>query len=272
MDLYEKTSYELSRHLTERYSTSFSLSSRLFSKNIRPHIYAIYGLVRIADEIVDTYQGKGAATLLEELEKETMRAIQTGYSTNPIVQSFATTAGAFNIDAQLIRPFFASMNMDLRPQHYTQDLYKEYIYGSAEVIGLMCLRVFCNKDDKLYKRLETGARALGAAYQKVNFLRDIKSDAASLNRMYFPDVTFETFSAEQKLLIEADIENDFTAARPALEQLPRGAKSALMASYDYYYALFQKLKHTDIATLKQTRIRISDGLKLVLLARRAFIR
>jgi len=272
MELYRQTAYELSRHLTERYSTSFSMSSRLFSKAIRPHIYAIYGLVRIADEIVDTYQGSDAADILHELEAETQRAIKTGYSTNPIVHSFALTAREFSITSNLIHPFFASMHLDLEPQHFTKKLYETYIYGSAEVIGLMCLRVFCKGDDAHYQELEAGARALGAAYQKVNFLRDIQSDAETLNRMYFPGVTFETFTNQQKQHIEADIENGFAKARPALAALPTGAKTALTMSYDYYYALFQKLKDTDVAVLKQTRVRLNNGVKVALLAKRSLLR
>lgn len=272
MELYQQTSRELSQLLTERYSTSFSMSSRLFSKSIRPHIYAIYGLVRIADEIVDTYRGDNAADLLHELEAETERAITTGYSTNPIVHAFADTAREFTIDTSLINPFFVSMQMDLSPQHYTQKLYETYIYGSAEVIGLMCLRVFCKGDDVAYKKLESGAKALGAAYQKVNFLRDVQSDAETLNRMYFPAVTFETFTNKQKKRIEADIEADFAKARPALAALPAGARTALMMSYDYYYALFQKLKDTDVADLKRTRVRLNNGLKVALLAKRSLLR
>lgn len=272
MELYHDVSYQLSQQLTRRYSTSFALSSCLLSKDIRHHIYAIYGLVRIADEVVDTYMGDDAATRLQELEDETARAIRTGYSVNPIVQAFALTAQRYAITASMIQPFFDSMRMDLTPRRYTTELYATYIYGSAEVIGLMCLRVFCNGNDDAYANLRPGAQALGAAYQKVNFLRDINNDALTLHRMYFPDLSFETFDDTQKQRIERDIERDFAAALPAIRSLPRGAKAALMASYDYYYALFRRLQRADAATITQRRIRVNNGVKLLLLAKRALLR
>lgn len=272
MDLYNHTSYELSRRLTLRYSTSFSMSSRLFASDIRPHVYAIYGLVRIADEVVDTYQGNDAAELLDELEQHTERAMNSGYSPNPIVHAFALSARQYSIGIELTRPFFASMRMDLAPQTYTEDLYHDYIYGSAEVIGLMCLRIFTNGDTAHYEKQMLGAQALGAAYQKVNFLRDMRDDHTRLGRVYFPGIEFETFDNAQKQAIEADIEQDFATAHSAIAKLPRGAKSAMMISYEYYYALFAKLKRTDVETVKATRIRISDGYKLLLLARRVILR
>lgn len=272
MDLYSQTSYELSRRLTQRYSTSFSLSSRLFTSDIQPHIYAIYGLVRIADEIVDTYRGKDAATLLDELEHDTERAIRTGYSPNPIVHAFALSASTYGITTELTRPFFASMRVDLAPTTYTEDTYRDYIYGSAEVIGLMCLRVFTRNDTALYESLAPGARALGAAYQKVNFLRDIRDDHKRLGRVYFPGVQFDSFSNQQKQTIEADIEHDFTAALSAITKLPKGIRPALMMSYEYYYALFSKLKRADVQDLKTSRIRVANSHKLLLLTRRVVLR
>lgn len=272
MELYEKTSYELSRHLTRRYSTSFSMSSRLFSRPIQPHIYAIYGLVRCADEIVDTYKGEDAAQQLDELEAQTERAMKVGYSSNPIVHAYGVTARRYNIDTSITRPFFASMRLDLSPKTYTPELYSEYIYGSAEVIGLMCLRVFVDGDSKRYETLTPGARSLGAAYQKVNFLRDMRSDYQALGRVYFPGVSFKTFTKEQKQTIEQDIEQDFRQARRAIAQLPRGAKLALMMSYDYYYSLFKKLKQADVAAISSRRIRISNGHKIMLLLKRIVLR
>lgn len=272
MELYNRTSLELSELLTRRYSTSFSMSSRLFSGTIKPHIYAIYGLVRIADEIVDTYMGDDAATLLDELERHTHDALTSGYSPNPIVHAFVITGRRYGIGMDLLAPFFASMRMDLTPKTYTDDLYDDYIYGSAEVIGLMCLRVFCDGNTARYDELSSGARALGAAYQKVNFLRDMHDDYARLGRVYFPGVDFQAFDEVQKRTIEHDIEKDFVAARVAIGDLPVGARTALKMSYDYYYSLFQKLTRADPATIKAGRLRLPTSYKLLLFARRVVLR
>lgn len=264
MDLYTKTSYELSRTLTLRYSTSFGSSTKRFHATIRPHIFAIYGLVRIADEVVDTYDGLDKQTQLNNLEKETYAAIQSGYSPNPIVHAFAQTAQQFEITKNLITPFFASMRMDLTPKVYTKKMYEEYIYGSAEVIGLMCLRVFTARNDTLYESLTPGARALGAAYQKVNFLRDIASDFDDRQRVYFPNVTFENFDERTKQEIIKDIEKDFKEGCIAIVNLPIQAQHAVDLSYRYYYELLRKLKVTPASTLKQQRIRVSTLRKLSL--------
>lgn len=272
MELYNKIAYEISRHLTLRYSTSFGMSSRLFSRNIRPHIYAIYGLVRVADEIVDTYMGDDASVLLDELEHDTERSMAGGYSSNPIVQAFAICARKYSFGSELTRPFFASMRADLAPHTYDDTLYRQYIYGSAEVIGLMCLKVFVTGDMSRYQELSDGARALGAAYQKINFLRDMRDDNARLKRVYFPNIEFNSFNNKQEQLIESDIEKDFSTALEALKKLPKGARVASMLSYDYYQALFAKLKRADVSTIKTARIRISDTLKLILLIRRFVLR
>lgn len=270
MDLYAETAYQLSRELTLRYSTSFGQSSKLFSKTIQPHIYAIYGLVRIADEIVDTYVGPRQATLLKELEDDTYQAMRIGYSANPIVHAFALTANQYGISKALIKPFFESMRLDLKPQQYTTDLYAAYIYGSAEVIGLMCLRVFTDGNAAQYKQLAPGAKALGAAYQKVNFLRDIASDHHERGRMYFPDMTFETFDEAAKAGIIADIESDFSAALPAVHALPANAQKAVELSYRYYMELLKKLKVTPASTIKTRRIRVSNGKKISLMLTPSF--
>lgn len=267
MELYTETSYALSRELTLRYSTSFSKSSELFSKNIRPHIFAIYGLVRIADEIVDTYRGKDAGTLLNELEADTYMAIKTQYSTNPIIHSFAQTSKQFNIPKTLIKPFFESMRTDLVKKTFTPEQYAAYIYGSAEVIGLMCLKVFVNGDEAEYKKLEKPARHLGAAYQKVNFLRDIKSDYQERGRLYFPGLAFAFFNDEVKNEIIKNIETDFELAKPALKQLPAGARKAVSLSYEYYKALLNELSRSSADTIKAHRIRISDAKKVKILLR-----
>jgi len=267
MELYTKVAYAHSKKLTLSYSTSFGLSSRLFHGDIQPHIYAIYGLVRIADEIVDTYKGPDADQLLDELETQTYASIRSGYSTNTIVHAFAQTARRYGISKELIKPFFDSMRMDLHPRTYTPQYYATYIHGSAEVVGLMCLRVFVNGDDTAYKRLHDGAAALGSAYQKVNFLRDLAADYRELGRLYFPDVTYETFDDATKDKIIADIQEDFDHAYTALQQLPTSSRKATMMSYVYYTELLNRLKRTPAHVIKTTRLRVPSGRKLTLLAR-----
>lgn len=266
MELYEKTSYELARKLTNNYSTSFSLSSRLFSTAIRPHIYAIYGLVRVADEIVDTYQGLNAAKLLDELETHVLEqlASKTPFSPNPIVQAFIVTAQKFSIDHSLIQPFFDSMRTDLTAKAFDQTEYETYIYGSAEVIGLLCLKVFVDGDDAEYDKLAAGARALGSAYQKVNFLRDMKADHEERGRCYFPGVSFASFTLRQKLLIEADIEQDFMTAKEYIHALPVGAQKAVRTSFRYYWHLLDILKKASVEDIKQQRLSVPSTKKLTI--------
>ncbi len=267
MDLYTRVAYQTSRHLTLAYSTSFGISSKLFSASIRPHIYAVYGLVRVADEIVDTYTGTDQRELLDALELETYTAIKTGYSTNLIVHAFALTARQYGITKTIIAPFFTSMRMDLSPQTYTEKLYKTYIYGSAEVIGLMCLRVFCSGNDTQYESLREGAQALGAAYQKVNFLRDLASDSQSLNRMYFPGTTFASFDEAAKKAIIDDIEKDIRLAKESLARLPKSSRVAVSTSLSYYSTLLEKLRHTSAERIKQKRVRVNNAHKLALLVK-----
>lgn len=264
MDLYLATAQASSRLFTNAYSSSFGLASRLFGKSIRPHIYNIYGLTRIADEIVDTYKGADAGKILDELEQETYRAMNRHYSANPIVHAFQATARQFGIDKTLLQPFFASMRTDLTKRSFSQAEYQRYIHGSAEVVGLMCLRVFCNNDAQ-YAQLAQGARKLGAAYQKVNFLRDLAADHNDLKRCYFPDLTYDSFDEAAKQAIIADIRADFAVAAPTINELPTGAKRAVRASYRYYQALLDKLATTPAATIKTRRIRISNARKLSLL-------
>lgn len=267
MELYDKVAYENSKHLTLSYSTSFGMSSRLFPKNMQRHIYAIYGLVRIADEIVDTYKGVDAATLLDDLEAMTYATIKSGYSTNPVVHAFARTAALYGIDKTLIAPFFASMRMDLHPQTYTPDNYQKYIHGSAEVVGLMCLKVFLDGDEKRYSELRDGAAALGSAYQKVNFLRDMAADYKELGRLYFPGVDYDDFDEAAKREIIHDIKQDFEKALPALRELPVSSRRATMMSYVYYSELLKKLEETPAATIRTTRIRLPSHRKFVLMIR-----
>lgn len=265
MELYTESSYEISKLITNAYSTSFGGATKLFDASIRKHIYAIYGLVRIADEIVDTYKGKNKAELLDELEQSIQVSLKRNYSVNPIVHSFVITANTYGIDYSLIHPFFTSMRMDLSPVIYDKKSYQAYIYGSAEVVGLMCLKVFCENDQKRYKKLERGARALGAAYQKVNFLRDMAADFKDLGRTYFPNVNFETFDDAAKVKIISDIEKDFSLAKKATDALPENSKQAVRLSVIYYEALLKKLKKTKAAVIKQKRVRINDFSKIILL-------
>lgn len=266
MDLYTSVAYQASKRLTLSYSSSFGISSRLFSRAIQPHIFAIYGLVRIADEVVDTYRGTDARALLDQLESDTYSAIESSYSTNPIVHSFALTAQKFGISTDLIAPFFASMRMDIPPSSYTSEDYHSYIYGSAEVVGLMCLKVFCNGDQSRYDEMQPGASALGSAYQKVNFLRDLAADYTELGRVYFPGVTYDTFDDTVKQSIIDDIHADFKTADKAISSLPKSSRIAVRVSYRYYSQLLRRLENASVSSIKSTRVRISTPYKLWLLA------
>lgn len=266
MDLYTRTAEQMSRVLTNNYSTSFGMATRLFGAEIRSHIYNLYGLVRLADEIVDTYTGGDAAELLNDLHTETYAAMQRGYSTNPVVHAFAGTAKKFGIEAPLIDPFFESMRIDLKPKNYKTTDYERYIYGSAQVVGLMCLKVFCQGDAVQYKKLEPGAKALGGAFQKVNFLRDIADDHERLGRYYFPVGSFEGFDEETKMYIVLDIDRDFALAHEAIVRLPKTARPAVMAAYRYYLRLHNKLRETPAETIKKQRIRVSNPHKIAVLA------
>lgn len=272
MELYTDVSYGISKLITKGYSTSFGNATTLFPLTIRKHIYAIYGLVRIADEVVDTYRGKDVDKVLLDLETEVYTAMRRGYSTNPVIQSFVLTAKIYGIDRSLIHPFFVSMAMDLHAVVYTQSVYEKYIYGSAEVVGLMCLKVFCEGDEKLYGKLEKGAKALGAAYQKVNFLRDLAADYNDLGRVYFPNVTFDSFDDHTKDKIIRNIEKDFIVAERSIHLLPENSNNAVFMSFVYYQALLAKLRKTSAATIKQKRIRINDAAKTVLFTKVAIAR
>lgn len=257
--------------MTEEFSTSFGSASKLFARDIRQDIYNIYGLVRLADEIVDSYKGSDAAKLLADLEKDTYQTLETGYSINVIVHAFCQTARSHNIPKEIITPFFDSMRSDLSHQPLSQEEYERYIYGSAEVVGLMCLKVFCSGDNKQYASLEAGARALGSAFQKVNFLRDLHADYAEIRRYYFPVADFENFNDETRHYVIADIEADFVKSRDYIAQLPDSSKTAVKVAYLYYQALLEQLKHTSAKQIKQERIRVSDA-KKSLLKLRALLR
>ncbi len=267
MSLFHKVSQLCSRVTTEEYSTSFASAIKLLHKDLRVPIYNIYGFVRFADEIVDTFHDHDKAALLDEFKKETYEAIRRGISLNPILHSFQITVNQYNIDHSLIEAFFKSMYMDLNKQQYDADRYNEYIYGSAEVVGLMCLYVFCEGDVKLYNQLKPSARSLGAAFQKVNFLRDIKADYNSLNRTYFPNVDFNNFTGRCKQQIEEDIATDFQHAYEGILQLPWKARFGVYVAYKYYFSLFRKIRKTQPSEILETRIRIPNYRKAMIVVR-----
>lgn len=257
-ELYSQLAYQTSGRLTAAYSTSFSLSITLIDKSIRAHIYAVYGLVRLADEVVDSFRPHDARELVEKLEHEVYAALESGYSTNLLIHSFAHTAKTYGFELGLIRAFFASMRMDISKTTYSQKEYEDYIYGSAEVIGLMCLHVFTNNQSSLYSQLTPSARALGAAFQKINFLRDMAADHNQLGRMYFPGVDFEKMSNKDKQAIVADITKDIRKARRGLMSLPKGSKYGVLLALYYYEALVKKLNKTPVETIKTKRLRITN--------------
>jgi phytoene/squalene synthetase len=265
MSLYNKTCQECSQLITNRYSTSFSLGIKVFDKRFRTPIYAIYGFVRFADEIVDTFHDFPKAELLQRFREDTYRAIEEGISLNPVLQSFQEVVHAYKIERELIDAFLDSMEMDLFFDRYEDSLYKQYIYGSAEVVGLMCLRVFCEGNNEMYESLKAPARSLGSAFQKINFLRDMKSDFDERGRVYFPGIDFTHFNNEEKLTIEADIKQDFDDAYKGIVRLPKGARFGVYLAYVYYINLFQKIKKATAARVQQERIRVNDRKKIYLL-------
>lgn len=264
MNLYDVTCFECSKLITTKYSTSFSIGIRAFSKRFHYPVYAIYGFVRYADEIVDTFHGYNKRELIAGFRAETFVAIRQGISLNPVLQSFQQVVNAYHIEDGLIHAFLDSMEMDLDNVAYNQDGYKNYIYGSAEVVGLMCLRVFCENNEEQYQQLRPMACSLGSAFQKINFLRDVKSDFEERGRTYFPDVDFQHFTDEEKALIEADIKKDFDDAFIGIKQLPAGSRLGVYIAYVYYLQLFKKISRTPASVIMQKRIRVSDSHKMAL--------
>ena len=265
--LYNEVTAHTSKYTTLRYSSSFSSAIKLLHVDIRQPIYDIYGFVRFADEIVDTFHDYDKHQLLEKFTADTYLALEQGISLNPILHRFQITYNKFGIDKDLLIAFLKSMEMDLSKQEYTIDTYQTYIYGSAEVVGLMCLFIFCDGDKALYEKLKPSAQSLGAAFQKVNFLRDIKADFEGLERMYFPNCDFKNFTKEDKLVIEADIQKDFDAALEGIKQLPLKARFGVYIAFKYYFSLFKKIKKTQHHSILQTRIRIPDYGKLFIFAK-----
>lgn len=263
--LFDQTTLECSKLITQRYSTSFTLGIKTLDKKFHMPIYAIYGFVRYADEIVDTFHDKDKQALLNRFKKDTYEAIESGISLNPVLHAFQLMVNKYKIDLDLIEAFLHSMEMDLDFKSYNDSKYHEYIYGSAEVVGLMCLKVFCEGNDEIYLKLKLPACKLGAAFQKVNFLRDIKSDFEERGRVYFPGVDFTQFNKSAKHLIEEDIQKDFNDSLIGIEQLPTGAKLGVRVAYLYYQKLFDKIRGLPAETIIQKRIRIPNSQKLSLL-------
>jgi len=265
--LFHELSQQCSKAVTEKYSTSFSSAIKLLHNDLRTPIYNIYGFVRFADEIVDTFHQYNKEELLLEFKKDTYSAIERGISLNPVLHSFQITVRDYNISPDLIEAFFKSMEMDLSKTEYNSNGYRDYIYGSAEVVGLMCLYVFCEGDKIMYSDLKSSAQALGAAFQKVNFLRDVKADYEQLNRSYFPEVDFKNFTPGMKKQIEDDITQDFINAYEGILHLPVKARFGVYVAYKYYLSLFKKIKRTTPADILEQRIRIPNYGKAYIVAK-----
>lgn len=266
--LFDNVSFKSSRLVTKEYSTSFSIAVKMLAPSIRQDIYNIYGFVRFADEIVDSFHNYDKAYLLNEFELEYYKAMTNDISLNPILNAFQATVKKYKIQDELIQSFLQSMKMDLHKSTYkTQEEYKKYIYGSADVVGLMCLKVFVNGDEQKYNELKDSAMSLGSAFQKVNFLRDLKDDVNNLSRTYFPGIDLESLSAENKQLIIEEIEQDFKHAYEGIVRLPNEARFGVYTAFVYYKTLLQKLKNTPSSQLVEKRIRVSNPLKVGLLAK-----
>ncbi len=269
--LYKDTSYKISKRLTLSYSTSFGWGIKAFKPEYRDPIFAIYSYVRVADEIVDTFHDFDKKELLKKFEEDTWEAIEKGIATNPILQAFQETVNKYNINLKLIKAFLKSMEMDLSNSSYERGVYDNYIYGSAEVVGLMCLKVFVKGSDEKYNQLEHSARMLGAAFQKVNFLRDIKSDIIERGRIYLPGVSELTYINNQnKKELEKEIDKEFHSAFMGIVKLPIGVKLGVYSAYLYYLMLFKKIKRMDVDKLMSKRVRISNFYKLYLLLKSYF--
>lgn len=259
--LFEELSYDVSKKTTKKYSTSFSLGILALKPSIRPAIYAIYGYVRLADEIVDSFQGYDKEKLLNRLKLETENALSEGISLNPILQSFQDTVVKYNIDRTLINQFLHSMEMDLQKIDYNSALYEEYIHGSAEVVGLMCLQVFTEGDKSKYEELKPYAMKLGSVFQKINFLRDLKDDYQILGRTYFPNVDMCLFDNCVKCQIEEDIEQEFKEALIGIKMLPISSKFGVYLAYKYYLTLFKKIKNKSSKEIMNNRVRVANSEK-----------
>jgi len=265
-ELYDNVSTRCSQMVTRSYSTSFSLAIRLLHKDYEIPVYSIYGFVRFADEIVDTFHQYDKRYLLEEFTSDTKKAIQNKISLNPILHSFQLAVNKYHIEWELIETFLESMRMDLNQTQYTRESYNKYILGSAEVVGLMCLRVFCEGNHALYDKLKPFAMKLGSAFQKINFLRDLNADVNHLGRFYFPELDFGDFNTESKAKIEKEIRADFSAGLMGIRLLPQKSRFGVYAAYIYYFSLLKKIEETPAQVIQKKRVRISDKEKYALLA------
>ena len=266
--LFDNVSQDCSRLVTNTYSTSFSLATKMLDTSIRSHIYNIYGFVRFADEIVDSFHDHNKKDLLNSFEADLFLSIKDKISLNPILNSFQLTVNKFEIDHDLIKAFMKSMRLDLEKSNYkTQAEYEEYIYGSADVVGLMCLKVFVKGDRNIYDNLKKPAMALGSAFQKVNFLRDLKDDFQELERNYFPNVDFNNFNESSKLIIVNEIETDFETSLNGILKLPKEARFGVYTAYKYYNKLLDILKRTPSINIQNTRIRVSNYQKMIVFVR-----
>jgi phytoene/squalene synthetase len=265
MELYRKNNLDCSRITTRNYSTSFSLGVRVLNARYREGIYCIYGFVRYADEIVDTFFDQDQRTIFDEFRQETFKAIERKFSINPIIDSFQMAVHKYNIDRELIDAFLLSMEMDLSNEVYSPELLKTYIYGSAEVVGLMCLRVFYFNEPEKYDQLVAPARKLGEAFQKVNFLRDARDDYAEKGRVYFKDIDFNHFTEETKKQLEAEIENDFQESMEGIRQLKKQVRLGVYLAYSYYLNLLKEIKKARPEEILKKRYRVSTRRKSYLL-------
>ncbi|HEY5463340.1 MAG TPA: phytoene/squalene synthase family protein [Hanamia sp.] len=263
--LFDDLSIKVSKSTTQAYSTSFSLGIYFLNNRLRNAIYSIYGFVRLADEIVDSFEGYNQEFLLKRFKEDTFDALKSGISLNPILNSFQRAVRQYNINLEHIDTFLKSMEMDLGKINYTEENYQQYILGSAEVVGLMCLHVFTEDDMKMYEELKPYAMKLGAAFQKVNFLRDMKDDYQLLGRTYFPNVDMTGFCGHSKKQIENDIENDFKLALAGIKKLPASSKGGVYLAYVYYQSLFNKIKKLPPHKILNERVRINNGQKIGLM-------
>lgn len=262
---FDNVSNQVCKLVTNTYSTSFSAGIFFLHKRIHRPLYSIYAYVRCADEIVDSFHGFDKALLFEQFRYETFQALDRGISTNPVINSFQDVVREYGIDHELITTFLNSMEMDLKPQDYDRESFNQYILGSAEVVGLMCLHVFTEGDKELYESLKPSAMRLGSAFQKVNFLRDMQADYRVLGRMYFPHISFESFTEQDKRIIESEIEEDFAEAYKGVRRLPASSRLGVYIAYRYYRALLKKIKRLSASRVQRERIRVHNADKFRLM-------
>ncbi len=270
VEQFNRVSAEMSGLMTRRYSTSFSMGIRLFEKSYREPISSIYGFVRLADEIVDTFHHVDKLYYLNQLKSETKLAIERGFSINTILHSFAQVVNDYKIEWHIIEAFLHSMEMDIESKVFSTEEYKKYIYGSAEVVGLFCLKVFLKNDSAKYDSLVSYAQKLGSAFQKINFLRDLRSDYEERGRVYFPDVEYNNFTESCKKKIEDDIESDFQDGLKGIQLLPSDVKKGVFLAYQYYFHLFKQIKCLSPEKLKSKRVSVSNNKKIWILIKECF--